>query len=310
MKSILFIIALLAAFACSKKSDPTPSESIVVIGEIIGKPTYWVNGVYTQFTSSVSTVASCGYYDGTSYYAGGTYVNAGKPSPAIWKFGASQLLTDGLVGDVSSISSVGTDIYASGRVFSANDYVPVYWKNGAITYLPTTGSASARSIFVMGNDVYVAGTDNGSVAYWKNGSVVKVAANGYAVSIKVVGSDVYLAGKNALTWGYWKNGVFSQVETPNNVSLEISDLSVNGADVYVAGTQYLSVAPATPTATYWKNGTMFSMASGTLGKSIFIKDNDVYMAGSTSNFRPIYWKNGKQNLLLDTSGSAFFIYVR
>lgn len=201
-----------------------------------------------------------------------------------------------------------------------------YWKDGKLFTL--ANGTYAHSIYVVDKDVYVAGEENSSAGlravYWKNG-VPTYLTNGanaaLANSIYVTGNDIYVAGyelnnnnANTPTAKYWKNGVPVSLTAGNSYNSGIlSSICVIGSDVYATGftsNAYLGHH----IATYWKNGIAFPLSDSNntiaSSQSIFVKGNDIYVAGMEKPGLGIagvpvakYWKNGTGVSL--TSGVQF-----
>lgn len=96
---------------------------------------------------------------------------------------------------------------------------------------------------------------------------------------------------------YWKNGVPTILgSNADPTSLEIAD-----NDVHVLG-----IALSDKELVYWKNGmevNRIENASASVGKSIIVSGNDVYLVGHQYNSQSIpvatYWKNGQAVALTD-----------
>lgn len=132
--------------------------------------------------------------------------------------------------------------------------------------------------------------------------------------------DVYLAGSffdgNRLTAQgvnrpvYWKNGKVFMVEN-SSYSSGVASMFVSGDDIYLVGNEssgsLIGVSDwRASIAVYWKNGIKMSLGgasyNGSGATSIFVKGDDVYIAGWTSGSSssreiPVYWKNGMINYL-------------
>jgi len=165
----------------------------------------------------------------------------------------------------------GTVVYSVGRVGTD----AAMWRNGELTILPNGGSNEswANEVAVLGNDVLIAGRAGANAVYWRNGELfvldVGDMAAGGATSIHISGNDVFLAG--------W-----------------IGDSIFH------------------PHAVYWKNGELISLPHGphdggraadaSSARSIFVVNNDVFIAGDTilasgnptiPNIpNPTLWRNG------------------
>ena len=157
-------------------------------------------------------------------------------------------------------------------------------------------------------DVYVSGQQEGRAHYWKNGIAVNLPNGTMANSIYVSGNDVYLAGQEYLGGGihqiakYWKNGI--SINLTDSISYAgANDIYVYGNDTYVAGWESVGI----PYAKYWKNGTAVHLPNGGFATSIYVLNNDVFVAGiDTGQTIAKYWKNGV-GINLNTNGSDYSI---
>lgn len=190
-----------------------------------------------------------------------------------------------------------------------------YWKNGEKVALK---NGTAASIFVLGNDVYIAGKGNkGGVKvakYWKNDQEVQLGkgiSESEANSIFVIGSDIYVSGYEYETKGdtitekvfkYWKNGQAISLDNKrgwSNPSDGSTSMYISDNNIYILANEG-----------YWKNGNQMELSDARSSglESIFVLNNDVYIAGSdyiNSTDVASYWKNGIQTLLSNnTSGSS------
>jgi len=120
----------------------------------------------------------------------------------------------------------------------------------------------------------------------------------------IAGTDVYVVGGGSTGWGYWKNGVFTAM--PANC-VEARSVFANGTDVYIAGTDINTGAPA-----YWKNGVTIDLPmsaghNGGRAVSVFVSGTDVYVAGwdfvNGSSSLPRCWKNGVPLTISLSSGN-------
>lgn len=298
--NLLLISALFLFISACKKDSITPISGVFIAGTEYDDAVLWRDTVMTKLprTYGTSATASSVYVTATDVYVAGQ--DGGFP--VLWKNGVeAKLAPEG--GGTSSVFVSGNDVYVAG----ADGFNPVYWKNGTEVVLPLSEgiqSATAYSICVSGNDVYVVGDQYparlGVATIWKNGVPTTLADYtlfSYASSVYVVGNDVYIAGSIShapYSYGavYWKNNVVNVLSTGSSSA---NSIFVDGSDVYVFGedsynNQY--------TNTYWKNGVPVRLSGGALrfsASSIYVKNGDVYMAGSTwdtdSYYSATYWKN-------------------
>jgi len=228
------------------------------------------------------------------------------------------------------------DVYVAGwEMNSAGVKVAMVWKNGDATSLTDgSSSATANSVAVSGTDEYVSGTElsgsngNAVAILWKNGLATALTdgrLNAGVGQVVVTGTDVYVTGgwsgydaqsNYVNVQGYWKNGVFTPLLTATNQGQHgagaIGPITVQGADVYVAGVEYetTETGPGTavfmPVAMYWKNGTPVTLTDGlTLVSvnSMAVAGTDVYVAGGhcftldPDCLNATYWKNGVETVL-------------
>ncbi|HEY5825349.1 MAG TPA: hypothetical protein VIT44_13335, partial [Cyclobacteriaceae bacterium] len=159
-------------------------------------------------------------------------------------------------------------------------------------------------------EIFIGGTDGGKPAYWKNDVVNYISdasQNYYVSSVIPNGSDIhatgYYTGSNGNSIAvYWKNGVMTQLADESKYTRAWGIALLNG-DVYIVGTE---TDNGKGVAKYWKNGVANNLPDGTGASSIFIYENDIYIAGG-NGLTAKYWKNGVGTNL--SEGSAFGIFV-
>lgn len=145
-------------------------------------------------------------------------------------------------------------------------------------------------------DVYVAGETVAKggkyvATYWKNQKEIPLTqdttGNTFANSIALDGNDVYVVGFQQQSFKndhaiFWKNGIATSLADDDRSSYANAITIVNG-DVYIAG--------AEEKAAYWKNGQL-NLLDGDEATSIFVVENDVYVAGFDYSGSAKYWING------------------
>ncbi len=208
---------------------------------------------------------------------------------------------------INDIIHLNNDVYAIGSYTDerlSNYGIACYWKNGKLFPIskPGTGNEGSKAITVAveNNDIYIIGqASNTSTPFlftcWKNGKWEK---------------DIELS-KPKVASGDIEVDKLKEASTEERfVFVEIIDMAVYHNDLYILG----SVGDQTY---YWKNSELITLDSPddlnnksqdesaegkrTTGHAIYIYNGDVYVAGSIAydyyHKKPVYWKNGKCNLL-------------
>jgi hypothetical protein len=288
LKLFFVIIMCIGMFSCTKNDE--------------------VNSTSPEETPKSGTVKDI-------YVAGYDNFN-GNSNAKIWKNSVPTYLTDGKhESSASSIFVSGNDVYVVGYESNGVTNVAKIWKNGIGTDL-TDGEheSSASSVFVSGNNVYVVGYESNGVTnvakIWKNGvetDLTDGTVNAYAKSVYVNGLDVYVVGKEEENYQYagrlWKNGILTKLTEGINYT-EIESVFVKNNDVYIAGYENNLLLEGADysnfTAKFWKNSIVTSLTDvkvSAVAQSIYIEDDNVYVAGSQVNGNvvvPKIWKNGKE----------------
>ena len=211
-------------------------------------------------------------------------------------------------------------VYIAGYEFTTRnnfqEAIRKLWKDGVEQTL--NGNAlQSKDVWVTDKDVYVATTSG----IYKNGELLYEGGSRYAIFID--NNDVYSSGYKSQEGveqaTIWKNNdVLYTLST--NTSLAYS-IFVKDGDVYAAGSETVGFGMAAkPTkAKVWKNGTVFSTLDNSNGTddnvsiaySIFIKDNNIYVAGKAGKYANL-WTNGVVKHLSDGSSfsSAKSVYIR
>jgi len=137
-------------------------------------------------------------------------------------------------------------------------------------------------------------------------------------SLAIYQNDVYITGYT--TKGekrlacYWKNGVRNDLTV--NGKKEYStcrSIFIDQGDIYICGAYLIE---SSMVACYWKNGNNIDLTDPinerALSTSIFVLDNNVYIAGFSnmkdgSDTKAWYWKNGKREFLDGTIAFSIFV---
>ena len=207
----------------------------------------------------------------------------------------------------------------------ATSSVASYWKNGVYTEL-TNGEISSRSrvtsLYVDVSSVLIGGwkwvaNSPSSAVFWQDGN--ETVING------ALGSTTLIASRNSNLFGVWADDLTGWVFNKNGTSQPIVDTAYNigptgiasmGDDLYISGVSsyHDGTSPNsindTQHAQCWKNGQLiFREGENSNALSIFIHQNDIYMAGHIYDNAPpksiaCYWKNGHPVSLTDGNVSA------
>jgi hypothetical protein len=142
-------------------------------------------------------------------------------------------------------------------------------------------------------DVYIAGTKGNSACYWKNNQLTLLNSTGYTnifiFKIIVSNGDVHVLGRGESpnmiqpVYLYWKNGVLTDLNNIFSVSQNIveyiTDMYIDGADVYFCGTTE-DWPNGIRSTVYWKNGVKTILSPndgyGYTGQML-VKNNSVYI---------------------------------
>jgi len=199
---------------------------------------------------------------------------------------------------------------------TVNGFFAKLWKDGEMHTLSNYHSL-ANSVFVTDDgDVYVAGSapvGRGAAAVWKNGKVQNLTPCAFmhseANSVYVYNGDVYAVGseESAITHNriakLWINGKTYNLSDEKTLMVA-SSVYVHNGDVYVAGFELplepvscgtcVQIRSGFAIAVLWKNGQLQYLTDGVhnaWATSVFVSDNDVYVAGF-ERMDARLWKNG------------------
>lgn len=233
-------------------------------------------------------------------------------TPAYWKNGVLYKLpmTSDLRGYADGIALVNGDVLVSGTEADSATFTTwaVYWRNGIETVLAANATANGMFVDSIGN-FYIAGSIGNMACYWKNGVIHQLPCDpgdgggdqmrGDAILVK--GNDVYVVGlvnipsKIAQYAGYWKNDQL-QILQPD-FDAEAYGIAFNGSDVYIVGNNASQAA-------VWKNGVPSFPTDASSAAGIAFAGNDQYIVGSSITNGGVYWKNGVEVPLNNSSYGA------
>jgi hypothetical protein len=308
------------------------------------------SGTSTNNTINLGTLTACGNSINTSgvYIAGYIDNNA-----VVWKDGVPTFLTNypatGYKGaDALKVLLNNNDVYVLGIVYDSTatgspiDTIKV-WKNGVV--INAIGNPNgfynldANGFDVYNGDIYIVGVERDGVTHiargrlWKNGVASTLATGIYdkaePTNIKIASGDIYISG-NAfydLTSGkravYWKNGVINYLSSASSFQVNAENLFIDKNDLYFEGYEVTNIQQTIADRVYWKNGIKTTIAfpppySFSYTSSIFVDNNDIYVAGSVSHSNQpgpfyenaVYWKNNNINFLTNSAvpSHTFTVY--
>ena len=264
----------------SFRTDST--EHVYVTGTLNGRCVYWKDGVLYPLTNSGTFNYALGksiIVSNNDVYVAGYEYDGNNPfiQAKIWKNGIGVPLAS-LHSSANAIEIASNDVYVVGEEnYSSNSYAAKLWKNGVATTLSTSGTnAHASSIFITENDIYVSGYEESGVnkagIIWKNGIPTRLF--GFC----------YPGGNGLCTYD----------------ATDITDIYVVNNNVYAIGTSIIGTGIYD--SILWKNGVATRI--NILPSSIFVNNNDVYIAGKVGNNACI-WKNGIITYLTNGTNQAF-----
>ncbi|ORC35839.1 hypothetical protein B4O97_07150 [Marispirochaeta aestuarii] len=274
----------------------TDSGSIYISGYYINASdiqvaVYWKDGVQSGDLSNPMTnsaqASGITVDSGGTVYVSGYYWNLSEYNASVyWTDDGSiseTVLGSGINARATDIILDGSSVYVSGK--TVNNYA-AYWldNSSGLAELDTTITSTAQGIFHDGTNVFIAGRyQSGTAAYWQTDSSTRtdlVSPGGHAYGIWVDDGSVYVTGDYfvSLTYGnrratWWLDDSSPQAELvgeDSNYATSAYDITVDGSDIYVSGTQ--TTATVTE-AIYWKNGAVVPLESGTESRA-----NAIYLA--------------------------------
>jgi len=119
--------------------------------------------------------------------------------------------------------------------------------------------------------------------------------------------DVYVAGREGKYAILWKNSVPQRLSNESSEEAAAHSVFVHGDDVYVAGYEIIKGEAHVPML--WKNGVAQRVSGIGYVISVYVLEDDVFLAGSTIDLQrremnASLWKNGEVQYLSDARGSA------
>lgn len=253
-------------------------------------------------------------------YIVGTTTNR-ETCVTLWKNGVEENITDGKnSAEPTSLFVSNNDVYISGCEYINGESYARIWKNGKSMDLVPFGDR-ANSVFVINGDVYATGFnctiyperyDSTRVRYdvlvWKNGVIIDTLITNHTIAdarkIFVKGNDIYVStiesiGTKSVT-KVWKNGTVLYNLTNGDKRNEPRDMFISDSNIYLAGYGYYNNGVSIS----WKNDIMTELnisSKYSEAFSLFVDNNDVYIAGTEEykypNYSAVYWKNGVKNTL-------------
>ncbi|WP_422348346.1 IPT/TIG domain-containing protein [Flagellimonas sp.] len=289
---------------------------------------FWKDGQVTFLTDGENEAGARSIAvreDGVVYNAGFESLNNTNQAK-VWIDDDEILLTDGQNEAIAnSIFLAGTDYYVTGFEEEDGRFIAKVWKNGkeydSYTF-DETSDTFGESIYVSGTDLYVAGyqvVDGYEYArVWKNGEPIYLehinSNDARALSVYVEGDDVYVAGHefNLDPYNYiaraWENGEVI-LSTDAEYHAYAHSIMTADSDTYIAGDENNQ-------AVLWVNAEPKILSGGEKAFSVYVYDNDVFVAGygdygeETAGF---VWKNDEEPIeLLGGDGSTYAnaVYVK
>jgi hypothetical protein len=220
--------------------------------------------------------------DKTVHIAGFVVNSTGGATASYWEDGAHTALThDSIYSNVHSLYVDGSSVLIGGWKWNPSPSKSVIWQDGTENIIEGT----------FGGNTLIASRNNKLFGVWHDSS---------------------------LRWVYSKNGTIHQIiDTAYNIGA--NGLALLGDDMYIAGSSaYHDGKPDSKTyqhAQCWKNGQLiFRENELSNAMSIFIHQNDIYMAGYFENGafpgnNACYWKNGQRVDLTGAYAIGLSVFV-
>lgn len=289
------------------------TDSIVhvyITGTSAGRCTYWKDGIPTPFTNSGTfnlSEANSIFVENNDVYIAGfeknliTNILEGK----IWKNGVGSAITNGSSNsNAIDFSIVNNDTFVLGTEINLvnNKTEGKIWKNGVSTTLssltnPAEGlfkNALPQSLFIHNNDVYVGGYEtflpNSDLRglVWKNGTPTRLfglcfGAGGSCTYDYTQVNDIFIVGNDVYAIGSSPSGsstvIIDNIMWKNGIP---SSINISPKSIFIYNNDIYIAGRVGNSACIWKNGIVTQLTSGVkqgFATSVYVKDNDVYVTG-------------------------------
>lgn len=205
--------------------------------------------------------------------------------------------------------------------------VASYWKDGAYTDLTHDSIYSqVNSLYVDGGSVLIGGNRRvvnspSAAVFWQDGKETVIEG--------AFGEPNLITSRNNNLFGVWHDLSIGAVFSKNGIAQPFIDTAQNigptglallGDDMYISGCSTYHDWTSADSKTYqhaqcWKNGQLiFRESELSNAMSIFIHQNDIYMAGyfdnvAAPNSNACYWKNGQRVNLTGVKAIALSVFV-
>jgi len=282
---------------------------VYVTGSSAGRCTYWKDGIPTPFTNTGTfnySQANSIFVENNDVYVAGfeknltTNILEGK----IWKNAVASTVTNGSTNsNAIAISIVNKDTFVLGTEISVvnNNTEGKVWKNGVSTTLSTLSNpaeglfkhALPQALFIQNNDVYVGGYEIFGVnsdlrgLVWKNGAPTRLlglcfgAGGGCTYDYTQV-NDIFIVGNDVYAVGSSPSGVtgvLNYLIWKNGIP---SSINISPASIFIYNNDIYIAGRVGNIACLSKNGIVTQLTNGVkqgFATSVYVKDNDVYVAG-------------------------------
>lgn len=223
------------------------NRDVWFVGRYDGKPCYWKNMQKTMINNSTGVASSVAVYNNSIHIIG----SISSDRSFLWSSGTFNLLPEGF--GANKIKFIGADRYIVGSMNGKAAYL----KNSITTPEVISDITSyTNDITIAGADIYLVGSAVNSSgfyrsAYWKNGNIIRPEIMTGISLAEYANGNLYFAGSNANGQGILvTNNEQVTVLSQSNESYYISDLLIDGSDVYISGNDDENTGNI---PWYWKN---------------------------------------------------------